>query len=36
MIRQKDIVPERIEFTMNGDEVILIAAPKADVDLIAN
>ncbi len=35
MIRQKDIVPERIEFTMNGDEVVLIAAPK-DVDLIAN
>ena len=36
MIRQKENVPERIDFTMNGDEVVLIAAPKADVDLIAN
>jgi ATP-dependent Clp protease ATP-binding subunit ClpA len=36
MIRQKDIVPERIEFTMNGDEVVLMAAPKPDLDLIAN
>ena len=35
MIRHKDAVPERIDFTMNGDEVVLIAAPK-DVDLIAN
>jgi ATP-dependent Clp protease ATP-binding subunit ClpC len=35
MIRQKDTVPERIEFTMNGDEVVLVASPK-DVDLIAN
>ena len=35
MIRHKDNVPERIEFTMNGDEVVLMAAPK-DVDLIAN
>ncbi|MBV9496476.1 MAG: ATP-dependent Clp protease ATP-binding subunit [Acidobacteria bacterium] len=35
MIRHKDDTPERIEFTMNGDEVVLIAAPK-DVDLIAN
>ncbi len=35
MIRQKDHVPERIEFTMNGDEVVLVASPK-DVDLIAN
>jgi ATP-dependent Clp protease ATP-binding subunit ClpA len=35
MIRHKDAVPERIDFTMSGDEVVLIAAPK-DVDLIAN
>ncbi len=35
MIRHKDNVPERIDFTMNGDEVVLMAAPK-DVDLIAN
>jgi ATP-dependent Clp protease ATP-binding subunit ClpC len=35
MIRQKDHVPERIEFTMNGDDVVLVASPK-DVDLIAN
>src|SRR6266511_6441973 len=35
MIRHKDNVPERIEFTMNGEEVVLMAAPK-DVDLIAN
>ena len=28
MIRHKDNVPERIDFTMNGDEVVLIAAPK--------
>src|ERR1700704_3038984 len=34
MIRHKDSVPERIEFTMNGDEVLLVALPK-DVDLIA-
>ena len=34
MIRHKDNVPERIEFTMNGEEVVLMAAPKAD--LIAN
>ena len=35
MVRHKDNVPERIDFTMNGDQVALIAAPK-DVDLIAN
>jgi len=35
MIRHKDNVPERIDFTMSGDEVVLIAVPK-DVDLIAN
>jgi ATP-dependent Clp protease ATP-binding subunit ClpC len=35
MIRHKDSVPERIDFTMNGTEVVLIAVPK-DVDLIAN
>ena len=35
MIRQKDSVPERIEFLMNGDEIVLVASPK-DVDLIAN
>src|SRR6266404_4067100 len=34
MIRHKDSVPERIDFTMNGDEVVLMAAPK-DMDLIA-
>src|SRR5256886_14032642 len=32
MIRHKDNVPERIDFTMNGEEVVLMAAPK-DVDL---
>jgi ATP-dependent Clp protease ATP-binding subunit ClpA len=36
MIRQKDNIPERIEFTMNGDVVMLVASPKEDVDLIAN
>jgi ATP-dependent Clp protease ATP-binding subunit ClpA len=35
MIRNKDNVPERIDFTMSGDQVALIATPK-DVDLIAN
>ncbi len=35
MIRHKDNIPERVDFTMNGEEVVLIAAPK-DVDLIAN
>ncbi|PYQ53721.1 MAG: ATP-dependent Clp protease ATP-binding subunit ClpC, partial [Acidobacteria bacterium] len=35
MIRHKDSVPERIDFTMNGDAIVLMAAPK-DVDLIAN
>jgi ATP-dependent Clp protease ATP-binding subunit ClpC len=35
MIRHKDSIPERIDFTMNGTEVVLIAVPK-DVDLIAN
>ncbi|HVS31785.1 MAG TPA: ATP-dependent Clp protease ATP-binding subunit [Thermoanaerobaculia bacterium] len=35
MIRHKDTVPERIDFTMNGEEIMLIAAPK-DVDLIPN
>ncbi|MBK5258279.1 MAG: ATP-dependent Clp protease ATP-binding subunit [Thermoanaerobaculia bacterium] len=35
MIRQKETIPERIEFTMNGDQVVVIAVPK-DVDLIAN
>jgi len=35
MIRQKENVPERIDFTMHGDEVVLVASPK-DVDLIAN
>ncbi|HEY6843653.1 MAG TPA: ATP-dependent Clp protease ATP-binding subunit, partial [Thermoanaerobaculia bacterium] len=34
MIRHKDNTPERIEFTMNGEEVVLMATPKAD--LIAN
>ncbi|MGZ8797873.1 MAG: ATP-dependent Clp protease ATP-binding subunit ClpC, partial [Thermoanaerobaculia bacterium] len=35
MIRQKENVPERIDFTMNGDEVVLIASPR-DLDLITN
>jgi ATP-dependent Clp protease ATP-binding subunit ClpC len=36
LIRHKDsVLPERIDFTMEGDKVVLIAAPK-DVDLIAN
>jgi ATP-dependent Clp protease ATP-binding subunit ClpC len=35
MIRQKDNVPERIDFTMNGDDVVLVASPK-DLDLITN
>ncbi len=35
MIRQKENVPERIEFTMQNDQVTLVAVPK-DVDLIAN
>jgi ATP-dependent Clp protease ATP-binding subunit ClpC len=32
MIRNKDTVPERIEFTMNGDEVLLVprGAPEAE------
>ena len=34
MIRHKESVPERIEFSMNGDEVVLIATPKDE--LIAN
>jgi hypothetical protein len=34
MIRHKDSTPERIEFTMNGEEVVLMAAPKDE--LIAN
>ena len=36
MIRHKEGMPERIDFTMNGDEVVLIAAPRADLDLITN
>ena len=36
LIRHKEDAPERIEFTMNGDQVLLVAAPKEDVDLIAN
>ena len=35
MIRQKESVPERLEFLMNGNEIVLVATPK-DVDLIAN
>ena len=35
LIRHKDDAPEHIDFTMNGDEVLLVATPK-DVDLIAN
>jgi ATP-dependent Clp protease ATP-binding subunit ClpC len=36
MIRHKDNVPERIDFTMDGEQVVLIAAPTKDVDLIPN
>ncbi|HUP44175.1 MAG TPA: ATP-dependent Clp protease ATP-binding subunit [Thermoanaerobaculia bacterium] len=36
MIRQKDNVTERIEFTIQDDQVTLVATPKEDVDLIAN
>jgi ATP-dependent Clp protease ATP-binding subunit ClpC len=36
MIRHKDSMPERIDFTMNGDDVLLVPAAKEDVDLIAN
>jgi ATP-dependent Clp protease ATP-binding subunit ClpC len=36
MIRHKDSMPERIDFTMNGEEVLLVPAAKEDVDLIAN
>jgi ATP-dependent Clp protease ATP-binding subunit ClpC len=35
MIRHKDNTPEHIDFTMNGNEVVLVAGTK-DVDLIAN
>jgi ATP-dependent Clp protease ATP-binding subunit ClpC len=34
MIRHKDNTPDRIEFSMNGEEVVLLATPKED--LIAN
>ena len=36
MIRQKESVPERIDFTMNGDEVVLVASPKDHLDLITS
>jgi len=36
MIRHKDSMPERIDFTMNGEEVLLVPVSKEDVDLIAN
>ena len=36
MIRHKDSMPERIDFTMNGEEVLLVPVAKEDVDLIAN
>jgi ATP-dependent Clp protease ATP-binding subunit ClpC len=35
MIRQKDNVPERIDFTIQGEQIVLLATPK-DVDLIPN
>jgi len=35
MIRHKDTVPERIEFTMEDDHVVLVAG-RENVDLIAN
>jgi hypothetical protein len=36
MIRQKENVPERIDFTKEGDQVVLVSAPKGDADLIPN
>ncbi|HUP50115.1 MAG TPA: ATP-dependent Clp protease ATP-binding subunit [Thermoanaerobaculia bacterium] len=36
MIRQKENVPERIDFTMQDGQVVLVSAPKEDVDLIPN
>ena len=36
MIRQTDNAPHKIEFTMEGDQVVLVSAPKEDVDLITN
>ncbi len=36
MIRQPDNGPHKIEFTMEGDQVVLVSAPKEDVDLITN
>jgi ATP-dependent Clp protease ATP-binding subunit ClpC len=36
MIRQPDNAPQKIEFTMEGDQVVLVSAPKEDVDLITN
>ncbi|HEX9163741.1 MAG TPA: ATP-dependent Clp protease ATP-binding subunit, partial [Thermoanaerobaculia bacterium] len=35
MIRQGENVPEKVEFTMHGEEVVLVASPKDDA-LIAN
>ena len=35
MIRQKESVPERLEFLLNGNEIVLVATPK-DADLIPN
>ena len=32
---RRDSVPKRIDFTVNGDDIALIAVPK-DVDLIPN
>ena len=36
MIRQPDAGPHKIEFTMEGDQVVLVSALKEDVDLITN
>ena len=36
MIRHKDAVPERIDFTMNGDEVLLMPKGIAEEEPIAN
>jgi ATP-dependent Clp protease ATP-binding subunit ClpC len=36
MIRQKDNMPERVEFTMQEGQVVLVPMRKEDVDLIPN
>ncbi|MEO8033917.1 MAG: AAA family ATPase, partial [Acidobacteriota bacterium] len=36
MIRHQDGTPAQVDFTMSGDEVVLIAAPREDVEPVAN